>query len=73
MENQIILTEKQKIKIKENHITEDKYNEELGDIDKLIESLNKRKLILASKISKLVRYRNILINKVYSGNKNIKP
>ncbi|TSA57832.1 hypothetical protein D4R42_00905 [bacterium] len=57
-----------KEKIKELHIREDLLNKENSDLDKLIAQSMFKKKKIAKAISKLVRYRDKLINEVYSKN-----
>ena len=51
-------------KILQSHIQEDEYNKEIGLIDKQIKQLSKKKKSLAIKISKNMKHRNILIDKL---------
>jgi len=55
-------------KIKELHIRENKLNKENSDLDKLIKTSMIRKKKIAKSISKLVKYRDNLIDEVYSKN-----
>ncbi len=55
-------------KIERLHQDEDELNKEIGQIDLLIEHKLNRKKTLSKKISKSVRYRNMLIDQVASNN-----
>jgi FtsZ-binding cell division protein ZapB len=57
-----------KLKIKELHDRENCLNKENSELDKEIEKCKFKKKKIAKAISKLVHYRNMLINKVYSIN-----
>ena len=51
-------------KLKESHDIEDLYNKEMGKIDKEILKLRKRKVKLSKLVSKNMRHRNYLINRL---------
>jgi len=58
-----------KMKIVNLHERENRLNAENTELDKTIESCKRKKDKIAKAISRLVKYRNIIIDQVYSKNK----
>lgn len=51
-------------KLSSCHKTENGYNREMAKLDLQVKAIEKRKIVLARKISKNMRYRNRLIEKL---------
>jgi len=60
------IIELKKASIRELHEREDNFNRELSELDKTIAQCKFKKGKISKAISKLIRYRNKLINEVYS-------
>lgn len=60
----ILTTELIRERLKKCHADENAMNKELSKLDWTIKDCNKKKIKLAAKISKNMKYRNLLINKL---------